>query len=152
MVVHERSLIIQGVYGKKVRFDPSCSPFHAAKQKSLQNKTALMSETETERLTERVIDPRGLVAYQPGSIVSRMLINTPAGTITVFAFDADEGLSEHTAPYDAVLEVLEGEALISIAGTDYSLTAGEMIIMPAGKPHAVQAVTQFKMMLTMIHA
>lgn len=113
---------------------------------------ALMSETETERLTERVIDPRGLVAYQPGSIVSRMLINTPAGTITIFAFDADEGLSEHTAPYDAVLEVLEGEALITIAGTDYSLTAGEMIIMPAGKPHAVQAITQFKMMLTMIHA
>jgi quercetin dioxygenase-like cupin family protein len=111
-----------------------------------------MSETENERLTERVIDPRNLVACQSGSIVSRMLINAPAGTITVFAFDAGEGLSEHTAPYDAVLQVLEGEALITIEGTDYPLKAGEIIIMPAGKPHAVQAVTQFKMMLTMIHA
>jgi len=111
-----------------------------------------MSETENERLTERVIDPRNLVAYQSGSIVSRMLINAPAGTITVFAFDAGEGLSEHTAPYDAVLQVLDGEALITIEGTDYPLKAGEIIIMPAGKPHAVQAVTQFKMMLTMIHA
>jgi len=111
-----------------------------------------MSETENERLTERVIDPSNLVAYQSGSIVSRMLINAPAGTITVFAFDAGEGLSEHTAPYDAVLQVLDGEALITIEGTDYPLKAGEIIIMPAGKPHAVQAVTQFKMMLTMIHA
>jgi len=81
-----------------------------------------------------------------------MLINAPAGTITVFAFDAGEGLSEHTAPYDAVLQVLEGETLITIEGTDYPLKAGEIIIMPARKPHAVQAVTQFKMMLTMIHA
>jgi len=127
-------------------------PAEAEKQKTPPNKTTLMPETENERLTERVIDPRNLVAYQPGSIVSRMLINAPAGTITIFAFDAGEGLSEHTAPYDAVLQVLEGEALITIDGTDYPLKAMEMIIMPAGKPHAVQAVTQFKMMLTMIHA
>jgi quercetin dioxygenase-like cupin family protein len=111
-----------------------------------------MPETKKETLTELVIDPRDLVSYQPGSIVSRMLAYTKSGTITVFAFDAGEGLSEHTAPYDAVLQVVDGEALVTIAGTEYSLKTGDLIIMPAHKPHAVHAVTQFKMMLTMIHA
>ncbi|HQD25294.1 MULTISPECIES: cupin domain-containing protein [Methanoculleus] len=111
-----------------------------------------MSKEKKEKLTEQVIDPRDLVAYQPGSIVSRMLVYTKAGTITVFAFDAGEGLSEHTAPYDAVLQVIDGEALITIAGKEYPMKAGQLIIMPANIPHAVHAVTQFKMMLTMIHA
>lgn len=105
-----------------------------------------------ENLAEQVIDPRALVAYQSGSIVSRMLVYTKAGTITVFAFDAGEGLSEHTAPYDAVLQVLDGEALITIADEEYPMKAGELIIMPAKIPHAVHATTPFKMMLTMIHA
>ncbi|WP_054847524.1 cupin domain-containing protein [Methanoculleus chikugoensis] len=106
-----------------------------------------------ENLAEEVIDPRDLVAYQPGSIVSRMLVYTKAGTITVFAFDADEGLSEHTAPYDAVLQVLDGgEALVTIADKEYPMKTGDLIIMPAKIPHAVHAVTRFKMMLTMIHA
>ncbi|WOX54947.1 MULTISPECIES: cupin domain-containing protein [unclassified Methanoculleus] len=111
-----------------------------------------MTEEEKENLTERVIDPRDLVIYQPGSIVSRMLIYTKSGTITVFAFDAGEGLSEHTAPYDAVLQALDGEALVTIAATEYHVKAGDLIIMPATIPHAVHAVTRFKMMLTMIHA
>lgn len=111
-----------------------------------------MSKEKKEKLTEQVIDPRDLVAYQPGSIVSRMLVYTKAGTITVFAFDAGEGLSEHTAPYDAVLQVIDGEALITIAGKEYPMKVGQLIIMPANIPHAVHAVTQFKMMLTMIHA
>jgi len=128
------------------------SPPRSAKQKTLQEKPASMPETKKETLTEQVIDPRDLVAYQPGSIVSRMLAYTKSGTITVFAFDAGEGLSEHTAPYDAVLQVVDGEALVTIAGTEYSLKTGDLIIMPAHKPHAVHAVTQFKMMLTMIHA
>ncbi|HOI61103.1 MAG TPA: cupin domain-containing protein [Methanoculleus sp.] len=105
-----------------------------------------------ENLAEQVIDPRALVAYQSGSIVSRMLVYTKAGTITVFAFDAGEGLSEHTAPYDAVLQVLDGEALITIADKEYPMKAGELIIMPAKIPHAVHAIAPFKMMLTMIHA
>jgi len=105
-----------------------------------------------ENLAEQVIDPRDLVAYQQGSIVSRMLVYSKSGTITVFAFDAGEGLSEHTAPYDAVLQVLDGETLVTIAGKEYSMQAGDLIIMPATIPHAVQAVTRFKMMLMMIHA
>ena len=105
-----------------------------------------------ENLAEQVIDLCNPVAYQSGSIVSRMLVYTKAGTITVFAFDAGEGLSEHTAPYDAILQVLDGEALITIADKEYPMKAGELIIMPAKIPHAVHATTPFKMMLTMIHA
>lgn len=124
----------------------------SAKQKTPQEKPGHMTEEEKENLTERVIDPRDLVIYQPGPIVSRMLIYTKSGTITVFAFDAGEGLSEHTAPYDAVLQALDGEALVTIAATEYHVKVGDLIIMPATIPHAVHAVTRFKMMLTMIHA
>ncbi|WP_332450810.1 cupin domain-containing protein [Methanoculleus sp.] len=111
-----------------------------------------MPEAKKENLVEQVIDPRDLVTYQQGSIVSRMLVYTKSGTITVFAFDAGEGLSEHTAPYDAVLQVLDGETLVTIADKEYPMKEGDLIIMPATIPHAVHAVTQFKMMLTMIHA
>jgi len=123
-----------------------------ARQNTLEGELTPMPEAKKENLAEQVIDPRDLVAYQPGSIVSRMLVYTKSGTITVFAFDAGEGLSEHTAPYDAVLQVLDGEALVTIAGKEYPMKAGNLIIMPATIPHAVHAVTQFKMMLTMIHA
>ncbi len=95
---------------------------------------------------------RNLISYQPGAVVSRMLVYKSAGTITLFAFDAGEGLSEHTAPYDAVVMGLEGEAKITLGGEKYVLCEGEMIIMPAHIPHAVEAGTQFKMVLTMIHA
>ena len=105
-----------------------------------------------ENLAEQIIDPRDLVAYQQGSIVSRMLVYSKSGTITVFAFDAGEGLSEHTAPYDAVLQILDGKTLVTIAGKEYPMKVGDLIIMPATIPHAVQAVTRFKMMLMMIHA
>lgn len=111
-----------------------------------------MPEPKKENFAEQVISLRDFVAYQPGSIVSRMLIYTKSGTITVFAFDAGEGLSEHTAPYDAILQILDGEALITIADTEYPMKEGDLIIMPAKIPHAVHAVTRFKMMLTMIHA
>lgn len=110
-----------------------------------------MTEKKQEDLKEKVLDPRDLIAYQGGSIVSRMLVYKPAGTITLFAFDAGEGLSEHTAPYDAIATVLDGEADITIAGEQYSLKEGQMIIMPASIPHAVKAVRRFKMMLIMIH-
>ncbi len=93
---------------------------------------------------------KDIVAYQEHSVVSRELIRKPAGTLTVFAFDQGEGLSEHTAPFDAVVCILEGEALITIAKKPYTVKEGEMLIMPANKPHALQAVTKFKMLLVMI--
>lgn len=91
-----------------------------------------------------------LVAYQSGSVVSRTVINKPAGTITLFAFDKGESLSEHTAPFDAMVHVLDGSAEIKIAGRPYIVTKGGMIIMPAGEPHALRAIEKFKMLLIMI--
>ena len=93
-----------------------------------------------------------LVNYQDGSIVSREIVRKPAGNVTIFAFDEGQGLSEHTAPFDALVHVLEGGAEISIAGKPYSLHCGEMILMPAQKPHALKALKRFKMILTMIRS
>ena len=91
-----------------------------------------------------------LTAYQDGSVVSRVLLKRGGGTVTVFAFDAGQGLSEHTAPFDAIAHVLEGEAEITIAGTAVRVASGEMVLMPANQPHALSAITRFKMLLTMI--
>ena len=93
-----------------------------------------------------------LVAYQEGTVISRTLIDKQIGTVTVFAFDEGEGLSEHTVPYDALVQILDGEAEITIAGVAKQVTAGQMIIMPADRPHAVKAVKRFKMLLVMIRA
>jgi quercetin dioxygenase-like cupin family protein len=93
-----------------------------------------------------------LVTYQDGSVVSRTLIEDKAGTVTLFAFDAGQALSEHTAPYDALLHLLEGEAIVTVAGTESRLEAGEAILLPAGKPHAVRASRRFKMLLTMVRS
>jgi quercetin dioxygenase-like cupin family protein len=101
---------------------------------------------------EGVVSASALVTYQPGTVVSRTLVRKVAGTVTVFAFDAGEGLSEHTAPFDALALNLEGEADISISGTPYRLGAGELLKLPAGQPHAVKAITPFKMLLVMIKA
>ncbi|MBP7527931.1 MAG: cupin domain-containing protein, partial [Syntrophorhabdaceae bacterium] len=87
---------------------------------------------------------------QEHSVVSREIIRKPSGTMTVFAFDEGEGLSEHTAPFDAAVYLLEGEARITIDGEAHSVKEGEMIIMPAGKPHALKAVSRYKMLLVMI--
>jgi quercetin dioxygenase-like cupin family protein len=92
----------------------------------------------------------GLVAYQDGTVVSREVIRKPTGTLTVFAFDKGQGLSEHTAPFDAFVEVLDGRAAITIAGKEHAVSAGEAIIMPANQPHALQAEERFKMLLVMI--
>jgi quercetin dioxygenase-like cupin family protein len=94
----------------------------------------------------------GLVQPQPGAVVSRTLIDRKIGTITLFAFDDGQGLSEHTAPYDAFVQIVEGAADITIAGTDHRVSAGQMIIMPANQPHALRAVGPFKMLLVMIRA
>jgi quercetin dioxygenase-like cupin family protein len=93
-----------------------------------------------------------LLQYQDGSIVSRVLLKNKGGTVTLFAFDTGEGLSEHTAPFDALVLVTEGEADIEIAGESFKVRQSETIVLPAGKPHAVMAVTRFKMLLTMIRA
>lgn len=95
-------------------------------------------------------NPKEMIAYQEGSVVSREILRKKTGTITLFAFDKGQGLSEHTAPYDAVVYLVEGEATITIDGKPHELKEGEMIVMPANKPHAVNAVTRFKMLLTMI--
>jgi len=93
-----------------------------------------------------------LVAYQPGAVVSREVMRSPRGTVTAFAFDAGQGLSEHTTPFDALAHVVDGEAEITIDGAAHHLRAGEMIVMPGGHPHALRAVSPFKMLLTMIRA
>jgi quercetin dioxygenase-like cupin family protein len=93
-----------------------------------------------------------VVAYQAGAVVSRTLVKSPGGTVTAFAFDAGEGLSEHTAPFDALVLMIEGEAEISIAGKAHSLRGGQLLKLPARQPHAVKATTRFKMFLVMIKA
>jgi quercetin dioxygenase-like cupin family protein len=93
-----------------------------------------------------------MINYQEGSVVSRTIIDKKAGTVTLFAFDEGQGLSEHTAPYDAMVHVLEGEAEVIISGKPFRLKRGEMIIMPANEPHALTAVTKFKMILIMIRS
>jgi len=92
----------------------------------------------------------GLADYQAGAIVSRTLIDRPVGNVTFFAFDEGQRLSEHTAPFDALVNVIDGEAEVVIAGQAFSVKIGDMIIMPANQPHAVNAVKRFKMLLTMI--
>lgn len=92
----------------------------------------------------------GLIDYQEGSVVSRTLIDKSAGTVTLFAFDENQGLSEHTAPFDAMVLVLDGEVKITISGKPIDLNKGEITIMPANQPHALAAKTKFKMLLTMI--
>jgi quercetin dioxygenase-like cupin family protein len=103
-----------------------------------------------ENLTGKVVNMEGLVEYQPGSVVSRTVIDKPAGTLTLFTFGEGQGLSEHTAPYDALVYILDGEAEITISGKSNLVKRGEMLIMPADKPHALRAVKRFKMLLVMI--
>ena len=110
-----------------------------------------MPEKSCENLAGQILNPKDLIAYQDGSVVSRMLVYKKSGTITLFAFDAGEGLSEHTAPFDAIATIIDGEAEITIETTHHLLKEGQMIIMPANKPHALHAEQRFKMMLTMIH-
>jgi len=93
-----------------------------------------------------------LVDYQEGSIVSRVILKGETGNVTLFAFDQGQELSEHTAPFDALVHVVEGEAGITISGQSYALDTGEAILMPANQPHAVKAARRFKMLLTMIRA
>ena len=103
-------------------------------------------------LVGRPLDLAGRVDYQEGAVVSRTVIERKSGTVTLFAFGAGQGLSEHAAPYDALVYVLDGEARITIAGDEHAVNAGQMLIMPADIPHAIRAEKAFKMMLVMIRS
>ncbi len=102
------------------------------------------------KLASQSVNLASLVDYQEGSIVSRTLIDKEAGTVTLFAFDLGQGLSEHTAPFDALLYVFDGEAQVTVAGKPASLNSGTLTLLPAGKSHSVKAISKFKMMLIMI--
>jgi quercetin dioxygenase-like cupin family protein len=100
--------------------------------------------------TGQIIKLVNFLDYQAGAVVSRTIIDKPAGTLTLFAFDKGQGLSEHTAPFDALVYLLDGEAEITISGKSLHVERGEMVIMPANQPHALRAINRFKMMLVMI--
>ncbi|MFX1591505.1 MAG: cupin domain-containing protein [Promethearchaeota archaeon] len=101
-------------------------------------------------IKKEILNLESLLGYQDGSVVSRALINKDVGTVTLFSFDKEEGLSEHTAPFDALAYIFDGEAKITILNEDFILSKGQMIIMPANQPHALKAIEKFKMMLIMI--
>ena len=107
---------------------------------------------EKESIIARALDLAGLLAYQDGAVVSRTLVDKKVGTITLFAFAEGEGLSEHTAPFDAFVQVIDGTAEITVAGTVHVVHGGQFIIMPANQPHALRAMQRFKMLLVMIRA
>src|ERR1039458_1245113 len=100
----------------------------------------------------QVVRASELVSYQDDAVVSREIVKKPTGSVTLFAFDEGQGLSEHTAPFDALVQVVEGETEIMISGQPHCLQSGEMILMPAGLPHALKALKRFKMILTMIRS
>jgi len=111
-----------------------------------------MSEKKKGVATGEVMNLANLAGYQEGAVVSRTVVDKPVGTITAFAFDVGEGLSEHTAPYDAIVQILDGEAEVNIEGKVQTVSAGEIVIMPANRPHSMRAVKRFKMLLVMIRA
>jgi quercetin dioxygenase-like cupin family protein len=106
----------------------------------------------SEELKSKTIKVADLLDYQEGAVVSREIIRKDTGTVTIFAFDKGEGLSEHTAPFDAMVQVIDGKAEITISGAKNILEKGDMIIMPANDPHALFALEKYKMILTMIRS
>ncbi len=106
----------------------------------------------SEELKARTLRIDALIEYQEGAVVSREIIRKDTGTVTIFAFDRGEGLSEHTAPFDAMVQVIDGKAEITISGNKNILEKGDMIIMPASEPHSLRALERFKMVLTMIRS
>jgi quercetin dioxygenase-like cupin family protein len=110
------------------------------------------SETSTGNEWSGAVAQADLVQYHPGAVVSRTLVKKPTGTVTAFAFDAGEGLSEHTAPFDALVLMVDGEAEITISRVTHTVKAADVFMLPAHQPHAVKAVRKFKMILVMIRA
>ena len=111
-----------------------------------------MTEKENERVTPKVQKLIDLVGYQDGSVVSREIIRKSTGTVTLFAFDEGQGLSEHTAPFDALVQVVDGEVEVTISGKPYRLGQGDFVILPAGETHALKALSRFKMLLVMVRS
>ncbi len=111
-----------------------------------------LSEPSHNKENPEILDLESLLDYQEGSVVSRMLMNKKIGTVTLFSFDKGEGLSEHTAPFDALVYVFDGKAEIIISKKTYILEKGQMITMPANEPHSLNALERFKMMLIMVKA
>jgi len=106
--------------------------------------------TSSEIVGAQALSLSGLVSYQEGSVVSRVILKREKGNVTLFAFDAGQGLSEHTSPFDALVQVIEGDGEVTVAGRPIALKPGQVVLLPAEKPHAVRAATRFMMMLTMI--
>ena len=106
----------------------------------------------TENGTPKVEQLKDLINYQDGSVVSREIIHKSSGTVTLFAFDKGQGLSDHTAPFDALVQILDGEVEVTISGKPYHLETGQMIILPANETHALKALSKFKMLLVMIRS
>jgi quercetin dioxygenase-like cupin family protein len=111
-----------------------------------------MEQEKRENLVGQAVGLADLADYQTGSVVSRTIIDKKTGTVTLFAFDEGQGLSEHTTPFDALVYILDGEAEVVISGKPISVKQGEMVIMPADRPHALRAVKRFKMVLIMIRS
>jgi quercetin dioxygenase-like cupin family protein len=109
-----------------------------------------MKQEVAEKLIAQKSSTNDLLDYQEGSVVSRTIIDKKTGTVTLFAFDEGQGLSEHTAPFDALVHIIDGEAEITISGKGIHVKGGEMVIMPAHEPHALRALKRFKMVLIMI--
>ncbi|MCW4016731.1 MAG: cupin domain-containing protein [Candidatus Bathyarchaeota archaeon] len=110
------------------------------------------NKTGTETVFDHPTKLASLIDYQEGSVVSRTIVDKEAGTVTLFAFDEGQGLSEHTAPFDALVYSLDGEVEVTISGSSAQLKTGEMVVMPANKPHALKATKRFKMLLIMIRS
>lgn len=110
------------------------------------------AENDLKELMAKALDAAEMIDYQESAVVSRTIINKGSGTITVFSFDKGQGLSEHTAPFDAFVYILDGKAEISISGKPNAVESGQIIIMPANEPHALSATERFKMLLVMIRS
>jgi quercetin dioxygenase-like cupin family protein len=108
--------------------------------------------TRSEIASAQSLPLSGLVTYQEGSVVSRVILKREKGNVTIFAFDEGQGLSEHTSPFDALVQAVEGEGEVTVAGKTIAVKAGEVVLLPATQPHAVKADTRFKMLLTMIRS
>lgn len=115
-------------------------------------KGAYIMTKSAAAVTGQALDLKGLISYQEGSVVSKTLVDRGIGTITLFSFDEGQGLSEHTAPFDAFVQIVDGEAEITISGETHTVKEGEIIIMPADQPHALRAARRFTMLLVMIRA
>jgi quercetin dioxygenase-like cupin family protein len=114
--------------------------------------TYILEKTMSTASKSEILTLAEMASYQDAAVVSRQITKAEAGNVTLFAFDKDQGLSEHTAPFDALAHILEGEAQVTISGKPFDLKTGDAIIMPANEPHALKATQRFKMLLTMIRA